>query len=723
MTVVVLPEPIPLELPPGDPAALEDFVEDVAGTGYRLAVVATCLSSSSASAPHWRGADASAAAAQVGVVARLADDLSAGVAAAAHRLRAHHDLLVLTRRRVATLRTQQDEEFAAAWGRLSRVENYQLAAMTGGPEVLAVVEDLQAAEAARRREYDRLLEELADDAAGAARALADACRTVGGTGRRQDSELVVAHLAAQLPGWGDRELGRLGGDLAEAMSGLLRPTERESLARDAVAYAGSAAFAAAFLAGLGETGVRDLLIVLGHGDLGPTSALARMLGLALGAAGPAAGERDPVGAVLTATYIDPDDGTTYPDLVAFGMGIVLRAGGTAGPRPETVVTWGRQMLARERTHGHALAQTRAVDRAAPTGPRVEPTDPVEIVLERLTGSGDPRFAADFLSERSTWDVLLSRPWDDGAIALIGLVDHAATAVGPVGGDAARTGLEALGAGLRDGDPDGWTVDRGTAAAVAESLGGVVAAHASLIAGVLERAADGDVGPRDGDVLRGLGYLTLDGRAARAVAGGLHDWASEGTGSSPGPAALRIAAVEGAFVATREYGQRLAYALHGFEQQAAAEMKEGGWDAVTTVLTLPIAPARSLAQAFQSDPFEIASDYAAQFFDSDGVWDNGVDDGLRFGRGDAVHAALGTVRHEGSETEMLASRAAVAYDGAMEALGRPLPPTSPVRDYVGPLMPGLRDLPLGRLRFVMPDAELPPEVADDLNRRVDDFLHD
>ena len=40
MTVVV-PDRVPLEMPPGDPVALEDFVEDVAGTAYRLAVVST----------------------------------------------------------------------------------------------------------------------------------------------------------------------------------------------------------------------------------------------------------------------------------------------------------------------------------------------------------------------------------------------------------------------------------------------------------------------------------------------------------------------------------------------------------------------------------------------------------------------------------------------------------------------------------------------------------
>jgi hypothetical protein len=250
MTVVV-PDRVPLEMPPGDPVALEDFVEDVAGTAYRLALVSTCLSSSSTGAPHWRGADASAAAAQIGVVASLADELSGGVAAAAHRLRTHHDRLIQARQRIAALRIQQDEDFAVAWGRLSRIENYQLVAMTDGPQAVGVVEELEAAEAARRREHGRLLEEVAVDAAAAARTLAEASCVMGGSGRRGSEEQLVAHLAAQLPGWGDAELRRRGADLAEALLGTLSPTTRESAAREAAAYVGSTAFAVTFLTGLG----------------------------------------------------------------------------------------------------------------------------------------------------------------------------------------------------------------------------------------------------------------------------------------------------------------------------------------------------------------------------------------------------------------------------------------------------------------------------------------
>jgi hypothetical protein len=720
MTVVV-PEPVPLEMPPGDPAALEDFVADVAGTAYRLAVVSTCLTSSNATAPHWRGADASAAAAQIGVVASLAEELSGGVAAAAHRLRMHHDRLIQVRQRIAALRTQQDEDFAVAWGRLSRIEDYQLVAMTDGPQAVGIVEELEAAEAARRREHAGLLEELADDAAATARELADASRVVGGSGGLGDGGQVIAHLAAELPGWGDAELRRRGADLAGAVLGTLSPIARESAAREAAAYAGSTAFSGTFLAALGEDGVRDLLTLLGDGDLDATSALARTLGLALGSAVPTGPGGGAVGEVLTATYIDADDVGTHPDLVALGMGVVLRAGGTAGPRLGTVVNWGRQMLDRERVQGQGLTGSRAVDRAAPIGEVLDPTDPMEVVLERLTRDHDASYAAAFLAERSAWDVLLARPWDDDAIAFGRLIDHAGTAGGPVGGDAARAGLEALGTGLDDGDPDGWTVDRGTAAVVAEPLAGSVVAHIEPVAGALERAADGTVGPRDGDALRGLGYLTLDEGAARAVQEGLHGWATEPT-ADPGPAEV-VVVVEGAFVAAREYGQRLAYALHGFEQQAAAELSKDRWDAVTTILTLPVAPSRRLGRVLGSDPLEGALDYAAMVVGWDGTWDNGVDEGVRFGRGGAVRAVLGLLPHEGGETEMLATRAVVAYDRTTESLGSPLPPTSPVRDYIGPLLGGLRGLPGGALGSFVPDAELIPDVADDVNQRIDDLLHD
>ena len=138
-------------------------------------------------------------------------------------------------------------------------------------------------------------------------------------------------------------------ELAAAMSLPASPAERESLAREAVAYARSAAFARAFLSGLGEDGVRDLLTVLGDGDLGPHQRAGPDAGRRPRRCGADRPGRDTVEDVLTATYVDPDDCSTYRTWSRSGMGIVLRAVGAAGPRQETVVAWGRQLLARERT--------------------------------------------------------------------------------------------------------------------------------------------------------------------------------------------------------------------------------------------------------------------------------------------------------------------------------------------------------------------------------------
>ena len=697
MTVDV-PDPFPLEMPPGDPAALEDFVEDVAGTAYRLAVVRTCLASSAGTAPNWRGEDASAAAAQVGVVATLAEELSGGVAAAAHRLRAHHELLTSTRQRITAFRAQQEEDYLIARGRLLEIPDF----LTGvRPEAAAVAEELAAAEAARRRAYDRLLEVLADDAAATVRALADSCSSVGGTGRRGDSGLVVAHLAAELPGWGDRELIRRGAQLADAMSGLLPPAERESLARGAVPYAGSAAFARAFLAGVGEHGVREMLVLFGDGDLGPDSASARMLALALGAAASTGAGGGPVDAVLTATYIDPDESGSFPDLVALGMGTVLRAGGAAGPRAATVVTWARQVLARERSQADGLIAARAIDRAYPLHESASAGDPMELLLERLVGEDDPGFAADLLRDRQAWDVLLSRSWDGDPAPLRQLVAHAATADGAAGNTAVGAALEALGAGLADGDPADWTVDPGTVAALAPTLGAAVARHVGVAVDALSHGVDGRLGEVDGDVLRGLGYLTLDEEATRAMDEALHRWALiqpvalAGTNpSSPLPAV----AVPAAFVATREYGQRLAYALHGFEQQQAAERRSGVWDA-----TIGLA-SNFVRRAGVGIGVGVVVDYAAIWLDFDGTWENGRDEGRVFDETDAVDAALDD-RGAGDPRNLdaLAAQARAAYTSTLQGLGLPKPPESPQTDWGAPLRKAVADARVNQVSGVVKRA--------------------
>src|SRR4051795_4352047 len=77
MTVMV-PAPVPLEMPPGDPAAVDELVRDVAGAAFWLVVLRDELSGPAASAPGWLGDDATAAAVQLSRVAGMAGGAAGG---------------------------------------------------------------------------------------------------------------------------------------------------------------------------------------------------------------------------------------------------------------------------------------------------------------------------------------------------------------------------------------------------------------------------------------------------------------------------------------------------------------------------------------------------------------------------------------------------------------------------------------------------------------------
>ncbi|TFV76913.1 hypothetical protein E4P39_08495 [Blastococcus sp. CT_GayMR19] len=689
MTVVV-PDPIPLEMPPGDPAALEDFVEDVAGTAYRLAVVRTCLTSSAATAPNWRGADASAATAQVGVVAALAEELSGGVAAAAHRLRAHHDLLTSTRQRVTVLRSQQDEDFLIARARLREIPDFLTAVP---PEAAAVAEELAIAEAARRREHDRLLAEVADDAAAAARALAEASAIVGGSGRSGDDGRVIAHLAAELPGWGDAELRRRGAVLARALAGgPVTPGEVAVLAGSALAYAGSATFARALFTGLGVDGVRGLLASLGYNAHGDSSDLAQVLAAAFGAAVPNGRDDDPVAEVLTATYVAVDDRFGDPDVAAAGLAAVLLVavdGPRAGsPRPETVAAWSRQLLERERAQDLPAGAG-----AVPLDWDPRALDPVELAFSVLVAGGESGPAAGLLADRDVWDTVLSRFWGDGGAALGAVVALAGAEPGPAGHGAVRMGLERLAAGLSDeGDPAKWTVRPEIAAAISRSLAQGAAAHLSVITDVLQAAVGGGLRGSEEDVLRGLGYLTLDRGAAVIVESALLDevraelLAQDGAGvDRPLPAV----AAAGAYGAVQHYGQRLAHAIHGFEAQDAAERAEAWW-------TWTWGLAANLVLGRFGPAAGLVEGYAAILVGSDGTWENGTDRGKRLDRGDAEDMVLAQLSPHGVAAALeVADEAGTAYVRTAESLGSPKPPASPPPDWLKPLVDALADQAIGK----------------------------
>jgi hypothetical protein len=451
-----------------------------------------------------------------------------------------------------------------------------------------------------------------------------------------------------------------------------------------VTLAGSPVFAEALLVALGHDGVSTVLHDLGDGVLARDGAMAQLLATAFGAAGSAAVPGDAVGPVLSAQYLEDAEPGRARDLVMYGMAAVL--GVSAGPRSgglqqRTVVAWARQIVAHER----ALVDV-PTGREHPSS--VAPADTLRAVVGALADLASPAAAAAVLREPLAWSLLLGRSWADGGAALTDVAVLAGADDGPDGERATRLGLEALGAGLADGDPDGWTVDRGTAAAVSPALASAAARHVTVLAGALGLGFDGDLRGRAGDVLRGLGYLTLDDGAARTVGAALADWVR----TQPVPAELAcdpvpppVVVVPSAFLAVREYGQRLAHALHGFEARAEAEHDARIWNA--TVGLLSDVPKGTVRGAVLG----VAADYAAMATGNDGWWDNGTDEGPRFDGDDAAAAVLRLAPAAGEDVRgALAGSARVVFDRTGEALGDPRPPVPEERDRLGPLKDAASD---------------------------------
>ncbi|UOY01020.1 hypothetical protein [Blastococcus sp. PRF04-17] len=149
--MTALPETIPLDHPRGDPAALDELVQAVARVAHLLTVLAGDLTGPSAAAPGWLGADATAAAAQIGSVAGLSHQMAGAVLLATARLSAYADRLGEARRRVDALREEQDEDYRRAWRLVSELPDPQAEFRFGGPAAAAVVEEFRAGEDSRRR--------------------------------------------------------------------------------------------------------------------------------------------------------------------------------------------------------------------------------------------------------------------------------------------------------------------------------------------------------------------------------------------------------------------------------------------------------------------------------------------------------------------------------------------------------------------------------------------
>ncbi|SDE33108.1 hypothetical protein SAMN05660485_00599 [Blastococcus fimeti] len=649
MTALV-PDPVPLGPPPGEPRAVAALAGRLDRAGVLLGELGEQVTADAGAVPSWTGRDADAATARLLRAGALVREAADGLVRAGARVALHAELLEDARGRLARQRAAQEEDFAAAAARLGGVVD------VSGADTTGALEELQVMEAARRRVAAAIREEVAEDAAATAAVLAGCGAVAVGAGRAGDGAAVLRHLADVLPGWREVLLAQRARELAAALLADGDAVAQERAARELLPDAGDPAVAAAVLIGLGPAGFRDVLRRLGEGSLSSGSALARVMAGVLGAPVPLA-DAAGVARVREGRLVDPDDHHTLDsDLVALGMGVVLAAGRgnpAAGPPPTTVREWGRQIVARER----ALGAERIVDHVR-TGPAESPGDPLEEVLVRLAATGDPAPAAALLRAVPTWSLLLERTWDDDGAAFAALVERAAAEPGDV---AVRAGLRALAVGLGDdGDPAGWTVDRGTAAGIAPALAEAVVARPDVLTGPLLR--DAGSGGDDRTLLRGLGYLGADPAAAAVLDRAVAETAVGLRRAGPGDPAVAVIA---GYTAVREYGQRLGYALDEFAaQDRAVHLQQ-----ITELLK---------AAASSVTPVRVAIASLAVARDLDGTWDAGRDDGQHFPVGEALRATGG------------AAGAAESYAQVAAVLGTPTAPVSPGTDWIGlalELVPG------------------------------------
>jgi hypothetical protein len=673
--MIAMPTPIPLDPPSERPGELDDLVEQVAGAARWLADVDGRLVGAAASAPGWLGDDAAAASDQIGAVTALVRTASDALLLVVGRLTGHADRVLTAHRQVEALLEEQDEHFREGWRRWYAIPDLQLQLMAGGPDVRAVVEDVEAGEGSRRRRHHLVLEDLTDDASATARALVDACAAVGVRGRAGGANTVVAYLAAELPGWGDLELARQGRVLAGRLT-QGTPEQRTTLAAEAAIFAAHGAFANALLTSLGIVGFTYLLDFLDSNALGPDNSVARLLAAALGAAVPSGRSDDPVAGVLQGEYVRTDDRNGSSDRVAAGLATVLAAGSnlpSGGVPTRTVGEWSRQLLLREHEQRRPVGR-----RSLPGTPEV--ADPAALAIGILADRTDPAVSAALLDDPHVWQALMRRVWGDGGTALADVITQAGREQGAPGDRALRTGLSTVGAGLAAGDPADWAVNRDTLAAVAPALGDAVAAHVDVAVEALRVGVDGQPAAHQADTVVGLGYVTLDRDAAAAIERALTGWAQVDPAALDGTtpeAPLPAVGVLSAYVAVRQYAQRADHALDALEDRETAENKELLWQHSVHLVPELIPGCGGIVAG-------LVEGYAAIALDMDGTWDDRADRGLVFDSTDAAVLALTTVApQEGTAVRAVVDQATAAFDRTAAVLGERRAPVSPETDWLEP----------------------------------------
>ncbi|GHE10958.1 hypothetical protein [Klenkia taihuensis] len=535
----VLPPPVPLPDPEGDPHALAAAVDGLAAAGFVLGVLEAHLAGPATQAPGWLGADAAAAAAEVGATRQVVGAVHDAVTAALGAVAGHREAVVAARARIVVLRDRQAADLDRAELRLATLVDpaAQVSSVTEDPAAAALVADVVAADAARAAEHAALLASVGEDAAVAAAALGAAAADLGvgpSRGGASTADGVRLHLAVLLPAYGAAVRSALGTDVAVALTGAAGTDEVARVLDEHAGLLADPLVAGALVERLGAPGLQQVLLLAG-----PDDRVAGGLAVAFTAAASSA-TRAPG---LLSAVLDPLDPDGVPDQVALGMGAVVAAGGGAA----LAAGWLPSLLAREREQGLSAAD-RVASRA---------TDPVAVVVGALVGSRRSELAAGALDTPAAWTALLSRPWADGGAALADLVGLAARdAAAPV---VATAALLSAGAPFVPGGDHVVTALPATWARVAPELAAVVAAHPDLVvARLLDPAAPGAVA-----VLAGATALLAERAAARVVVPAL-----EGAVATL-PAGLDVTVLVGALTAVRDQAATVAHLVGTARADAAA----------------------------------------------------------------------------------------------------------------------------------------------------------
>ncbi|SDG04303.1 hypothetical protein [Klenkia brasiliensis] len=524
----VLPPPVPLPDPEGDPGALAAAVDGLAGAGFVLGLLEAHLAGPAARAPGWLGADSAAAAAEVGATRQVVGAVQDAVTRALGALARHRDTVAAARARTAVLRDRQDAAFADAQLRLAtRVDPAaQLSSVTEDPVAAALVAEVAAADADRAAEHAALLASVGEDGAAAATVLLAAAADLGAGGVRGGgpaADAVRLHLALLLPGHGASVRAGLGTGIADELTAATGTGQVRAVLEQHAGLLADPLVAGAVVERLGGPGLQQLLLLAGSDD-----GVARGLAVALTAAA-SSPTRAPG---LLSAVLDPLDPDGVPDQVALGTGAVVAAGGGAA----LAARWLPSLLAREREQGQ-----RAVDRTASGA-----ADPVAVVVGSVLASGHPEVAAGLLDTPAAWSALLSRTWSDDGAALAELVALAARGgSGPV---VATAALTSVGAPLVPGAEHVVTALPGTWSRAAPALAAVVAAHPDLL---VSRLAD-PAAPGAAAVLAGAAVLLAEVPAARVVVPVV-----EALAVAP-PAGVDGAVLAGAFTAVRDHASTVAH---------------------------------------------------------------------------------------------------------------------------------------------------------------------